>query len=66
MTRSNRNPSISELISIVNKVRFSIQTWIRQEIVDDDPYDVDTLFDSECNSESSRLPLAGDRSQKTR
>jgi hypothetical protein len=66
MTRSNRNTSISKLISIVNKVRFSIQNWIRQEIVDDDPYDVDTLFDSECDSTSSRPPVADDRSQKTR
>ena len=39
------------LRSSLDWFRLSIKTWIRQEVVDDDPYDVDTLFpqDSQQN-----------------
>jgi hypothetical protein len=35
---------ISNMISVFDRSLWAIQWWVRQEIVDDDPCDVETLF----------------------
>ncbi|WAL59472.1 hypothetical protein [Thermocoleostomius sinensis] len=58
MMHSNKQTFVSGLISNITQVRFSVQNWIRREIVDDDPYDVESLFDSEL---PNRSPSTTDR-----
>jgi hypothetical protein len=32
------------IIALVHSLQYNVQEWIRQEIVDDDPYDQETFF----------------------
>jgi hypothetical protein len=44
--------SRSGFISFFNELIYKAKNWIRQEIVDDDPWDTETLYPDSQNSEA--------------
>jgi hypothetical protein len=44
---------ISNVIFLFDRSFWAVQKWVRQEIVDDDPCDVDTVFPNAHASEKS-------------
>lgn len=47
---------LTRLVYSFDRAYTSVQRWARKEIVDNDPYDVETLFPSKAEEDSTSLP----------